>query len=446
MDAKKMINMKRCLNCPVGHRVIGDFFDLYPLFVKQQKENHRATADEMNDIDDYISSISTTLMLPVPKSNNLDVIISLADSPKKLTKSIEKASLSNRDNECCLYALNSILYPIKVILATEKENNYIGDQIKEELSKIAIDVMLMMNEVLEDNNIFVDVELTAEEKMWTKVYRDSLSVGQAKKVFLKLRSILTKYCLAPKDHIRYTYCAPMYSDKATEIEYDGKMYRDCQSEGFIDYINSIKAHYSIDNDWNDLTSDSVRIIQQYLVDSPKRFGALLSRVMNYQGLTSQKIVKLWDSKNSASAVDRLKKDVKHELSESELSSLLRILLVSAEVLKTGNGKIYGNWNDVLETPRDSEDWEKLQKAYNTDKVTELNQGINEDISKFIHNYNDVASMVHDNSDFFTEDSYNVYSNEQDYDYQAMYDDMLEPHSYHVLLSVLKKIQKTNSNE
>lgn len=446
MDAKKKIIMKRCLTCPVGHRVIGDFFDLYPLYVKQQKENHRATADEMNDINDYISSISTTLMLPVPKSNNLDVIISLADSPKKLTKSIEKANLSNCDNKCCLYALNSILYPIRVILATEKDNNYIGDHIKDELSKKSIDVILMMNEVLEDNYLFTDIELTAEEKKCSKDYRNSLSLGQAKEIYKKLRSLLSTYCLTPDTDIKYKYCAPMYSDKTTEIEYDGKTYRDCQSEDFIDYINSIKSYYSIDNDWNDLTADSVRIIQQYLIDSPKRFGALLSRVMDYQGLTSQKIVKLWDSKNSASAVDRLKIDVEHELSESELSSLLRILLVSADVLKTGNGKIYGNWNDVLETPKDSEDWEKLQKAYSTDKVTELNQGINDDISKFIRKYNDVASMVHDNSDFFIEDSYNVYSDEQNYDYQAMYDDMLEPYSYHVLLSVLKKIQTTNPTE
>lgn len=446
MDAKKMINMKRCLTCPVGHRVIGDFFNLYPVWVEQQKEEHKTTDDEIDYIDSFVSSISSTLMLSSPPSNNLDFIISFADSPKKLTKSIEKANLSNCDNKCCLYSLNSILYPIRVILATKKDDKYIGYQIKEELSKKAIDVMLMMNEVLEDNNIFVDVELTAVEKKWTKVYRDSLSVEQAKQVFLKLRSLITEYCLTPNDHIRYTYCAPMYSDKTTEIEYDGKTYRDCQSEDFIDYINSIKSYYSIDNDWNDLTADSVRIIQQYLIDSPKRFGALLSRVMDYQGLTSQKIVKLWDSKNSASAVDRLKIDVEHELSESELSSLLCILLVSADVLKTGNGKIYGNWNDVLETPKDSEDWEKLQKAYSTDKVTELNQGINDDISKFIRKYNDVASMVHDNSDFFIEDSYNVYSDEQNYDYQAMYDDMLEPFSYHVLLSVLKKIQTTNSTE
>ena len=169
--------------------------------------------------------------------------------------------------------------------------------------------------------------------------------------------------------------------------------------------------------------------------------------MDYQGLTSQKIVKIWNVKKNASAVDRLKKDVKHELTETELSLLLRILLVSKNVLKNGNGKIYGNWNDILETPRDSEDWTMLQKAYNSDKFTELTQEVNNDISKFISQYKDVESMAKENTNFFTENSYSVYFDEdQGYDYQAMYDDMLEPNSYQILLSVLKKLQDTTTTE
>lgn len=445
MEANNKEKIKRCLTCPVGHRVIGDFFSLYPVWVGQQKERHKATDDENDYIHSLASSISSTLLLHSTPSNNLDFIISFAESYKKFDKNIKKSNLAHIDNSCCLYALNNILYPIKVIL--EEQTDYNGESIRDELSKKAIDIILIMNEVLEDNALFTDFDLTTEEKRWTKEYRGSLSLEQAKEIYKKLRAILSKYCLTPEKNIKYKYCNPIYSNKTTEIEYKGQVYRSCQSEDFEKYINSIKSYYSIDSDWKGLTDNNVRIIQQYLIDSPKRFGALLTRVMDYQGLTSQKIVKIWNVKKNASAVDRLKKDVKHELTETELSLLLRILLVSKNVLKNGNGKIYGNWNDILETPRDSEDWTMLQKAYNSDKFTELTQEVNNDISKFISQYKDVESMAKENTNFFTENSYSVYFDEdQGYDYQAMYDDMLEPNSYQILLSVLKKLQDTTTTE
>lgn len=291
MEANNKEKIKRCLTCPVGHRVIGDFFSLYPVWVGQQKERHKATDDENDYIHSLASSISSTLLLHSTPSNNLDFIISFAESSKKFDKNIKKSNLANIDNSCCLYALNNILYPIKVIL--EEQTDFIGDSIRDELSKKGIDIILIMNEVLEDNALFTDFDLTTEEKRWTKEYRGSLSLEQAKEIYKKLRAILSKYCLTSDKNIKYKYCNPIYSDKTTEIEYKGQVYRSCQSEDFEKYINSIKSYYSIDSDWKGLTDNNVRIIQQYLIDSPKRFGALLTRVMDYQGLTSQKIVKIW---------------------------------------------------------------------------------------------------------------------------------------------------------
>lgn len=216
-----------------------------------------------------------------------------------------------------------------------------------------------------------------------------------------------------------------------------------------DMIELDTASHSVEDNLIDFSPNYKQIVQQYLINSPKQFGAVLSRIMDIQGLTSQKIVKMWSDKEYASKVDRLKKDRNHQLSDLELSSLLKILLVSEDVLKTGSGKIFGNWNDILKTPKESEDWEILQNAYNTTKAKSIKQEINKDICNIINHYDDVYSMVKDNPSFFYEDDICVYlcenNDESYYDYQAMCEDLLHPEEFDTLLSILEQQQALQEN-
>lgn len=455
MNANEKNNIKRCLTCPIGHRIIEDFFNLYPILTKKLSKKHLST-DETENKDHYIESISSTLMLSKPYEDNENLISTLALSKKLLSKEVTQKQYKNLDNLCCFYALNNILYPLKLLLqesdpenkTTKKDSNAYYYQIPAELPKKAIDILLIMEEVLEENNQSLESELTSDEEQWSKIFREEAQLDQIKELYHKLHNILQSYCTIPDGGLKYKFCGTMYS-VSNKLGYKC---RDCYFEDFQKYISAIQSYHNISDDLECLTPDYVKIAQRYLVEAPKKFGAVVSKVMDYQGLTSQKVAKLWnDPKKRASTINGYKENDTHELSDTELNVFLKILLVSEDMLTTGTGKVFGNWNHFIDIPTGSDDLKILQEHYKTKSVSILKNSINNDILHYICNTDDFASMVTANSDSFYEENVCLYSYEVDseiyYDYQAMYDDLLHSEEFDVLLSVLKKLQskeeKTN---
>lgn len=180
-----------------------------------------------------------------------------------------------------------------------------------------------------------------------------------------------------------------------------------------------------------LGDDSKCILLDYLQNAPKQFGYCLELVMKRQEMSEQDIAKLLGKRPSY--IQWLIKCNVPNLEKSEIEYLCRVLLVSADVLLKGVGKIYGNWKSLL--TRDA--LKEIQTETNRSRINETKSYVRENITKIIKmNQKEFEITLNDMEPFFRQEDFSLSKEE-------CFDGLLNEDEVNTLLEVLKKRENRN---
>ncbi len=435
--------IEHCISCPIAHQVISNYLQFYPLYLKYNKADKKEKSEKLNAISDVVNKISDTLKIKGDIEERCEYLGNLCSVTMKEKSSKFNVDTSNTPN-CCLQSLNEIIAPVKILF--EKRYHY---RDKSDIYGLYLkggeQVILLINSYLKRNNIIVsekNEEFIKNIKKYNKVVK-TLKDEDSEKIkglYINFYKIIDKYCSTPNENLEFKYCSSAYD------EY--KMLRDCQSEKFLDYISSLNSSLDYKRIYN-LKDEYIKIIENYIIKTPKIFGYNFSRIMEIQGLTENDIAKLfWDKDtNKISKIQKLCECKEPNLQEDELKLLSRILLVSEDVLYCGTGKIYGNWKLALEQGKNKEFQDNYQTKTSRDTTEAIRDKIKEYISLEDKNFED---MIKEN-EFFYEENICLYEYEDKddgemyYDFNMMYQSALHPEEIDVLISVLEEMQAKENN-
>lgn len=476
MDIKDE-KIKRCIACPVAHKFLSTYLEYYKLKTENKEK-----------IDEKIKIFSNILNLEGEYKDWINLLTKLT-SPKmninEITRNIE-------DYSDCFQTLNSIIYPLKNLFFESSDPTEVIRNFKVTGVKI-LDYII---DFLQENNVEVE-SLTPEEKEWTNKYLMTLGKKSKKEEALytkkleqedeeylkkykkirakkdkkaqityhKFKNILKTYCNLKSEKLNFKYCNPMLlsNDK----------YDNCKFFLFYKRTELKTNGILISKKINHLKQEYQNIIHNYLLNAPKKIADILAKLIDLQGLSDQDIITLlWgkfettsdslqlpkyiEPKKSPYSIRSICNSDKPEISYEEKNKLAKILLVSNEMLKSGKGKIYGNWNSVLK-PKNNEDKNTLKeyfkKKYDISKTKEIEHAVKARIYELINlSDSDFKKTIKENS-FFCEDDFCVYTyneygdrnGEEYYDYDLMYENLIHPEDFDTLLSVLEELQAQENN-
>lgn len=433
-------NYINCLTCPVAHRFIAEYSEYY------KKYRGRPKSQEHDNSVRTLNSIILTLK-------------------KKET-----------ENQYCADNLKTIITIIKEFLDDCDSNDivlwldHIGKHVK---------FLAEIERILDNNKIKTHrITLTKEEKKWSKNFVDSYYEDNtfAENTYHKIKKILSIYNESI-NKITYKRCSKIHANNPlfADIKFD-------------DLEECFKKPVSLNEcpiPYDKLTEQNIVILESFLEKSPKKFSHIFKNVLKYYvkdkqiSTTDISILYCGDSSKKGlfnnyliSKNDKTECDTnKNDKTKCDKKILSKILLVSEDVLTCGIGKIYGSWkialnenknklfqygdddNDItgVLTKNDIEEYNAKETSKHKRISMLTREKIFENIKKLIsQNDEDFYSMIRDNPDFFFEEDFCAYIYEENdllyYDYQEMYNQMLEPKSFDVLLSVLLELQESEKAE
>lgn len=434
--------IKRCLTCPVAHKFISE----YLLFCEAYKEFKKSRGKYKEHLKRSIDKISETLHIEGTYQERLKFLVNLSTPNFEVDKYYPEL---NQISEC-IKTLHSLIYPLKIFFF---KSDY-PEEVVIDLKKMNINRLCCVNDVLKKNKIET-ATITNEEKKWSDTYLKSLGytlsndeyeddptdeeIEKAVDTYNKFRSIIIDYCTNAIGKISYEYCNPFFGEYSS--------LKNC-SEVYIN-SNSLLGLRIFR-----LKDEYRSIVYNYLEKAPKKFNKILSRVIKYQNLKYSDVAELMNNKiddninvirKKANSIKSYIENENNKLSDKEKEKLQKILLVSDELLKCGMGEVYGNWNDVLKNQSDPAEKTTLFKHYQTKNYTSTKPKILDDIRELI-NDDSRFEEAKTSSPFFdkkyvclyaTEDNY---SGDIAYNYEAMYEELLNPEDFNTLLSVLEESQ------
>lgn len=440
-------NYINCLTCPVAHRFIAEYSEYY------KKYRGRPKSQEHDNSVRTLNSIILTLK-------------------KKET-----------ENQYCADNLKTIITIIKEFLDDCDSNDivlwldHIGKYVK---------FLAEIERILDNNKIKTHrITLTKEEKKWSKNFVDSYYEDNtfAENTYHKIKKILSIYNESI-NKITYKRCSKIHANNPlfADIKFDDL------EECFKKPVHIIKKPVRLNEcpiPYDKLTEQNIVILESFLEKSPKKFSHIFKNVLKYYvkdkqiSTTDISILYCGDSSKKGlfnnyliSKNDKTECDTnKNDKTKCDKKILSKILLVSEDVLTCGIGKIYGSWKIALNenknklfqygdddngitgvlTKNDIEEYNAKETSTHKRISMLTREKIFENIKKLIsQNDEDFYSMIRDNPDFFIEEDFCAYIYEENdllyYDYQEMYNQMLEPKSFDVLLSVLLELQESEKAE
>lgn len=432
--------ISRCIACPVAHKFISE----YLLFTKAS-DNLKHTENKsksMRVLRKQIDNVSEPLKIDGTYSERYQFLKNISYSNKSIC---EKYSGLTEICEC-VSTLNLIISPIYSLF---RESEYPSEEVLD-LSHRGIKTINAISEFLIENNIKTPV-LTPEEKSWSTDYRITLGytlpedeyedepteecTKKAQDTYDKFKKILLDYCQSTNS-VTYKYCNPFFNEDKT--------LGNCKS-------NSIELLQQKNNELGmrlfKLKDEYRKIVYVYLEKAPKKFRDILARIIKYQDLSYTDVAELWnDKKRYASNIKALLTNESNQLNEDDYKMLQKILLVSSDMLICGSGTIYGNWNNVLRKQDDKNEQNMLLDFYGERLYKDTKSKIRKDIIDIINS--DDFEEIRKSSEFFCEEEVCLYTVEDDYsqelcyDLGSMYNSLLNPEEFEVLLSTLEKLQTT----
>ena len=436
-----------CLTCPVAHRFIAEYSEYY------KKYRGRPKSQEHDNSVRTLNSIILTLK-------------------KKET-----------ENQYCADNLKTIITIIKEFLDDCDSNEIVLwlDHIRKHVKFLA-----EIERILDNNKIKTHrITLTKEEKKWSKNFVDSYYEDNtvAENTYHKIKKILSIYNESI-NKITYKRCSKIHANNPlfADIKFDDL------EECFKKPVHIIKKPVRLNEcpiPYDKLTEQNIVILESFLEKSPKKFSHIFKNVLEYyvkdNKISTTDLSMLYYGNNTKRNIfNNIQKgniqngDIqnrKYDTTNLNKKKLARILLVSEDVLTCGVGKIYGTWKIAINenknklfqygdnsknitgvlTEKEIAEFESKEKSRHTRIADDTKEKIYEYIRQFIDKSDDdFYSMIRDNPDFFIEEDFCAYIYEENdllyYDYQEMYNQMLEPKSFDVLLSVLLELQESEKAE
>lgn len=412
---------EKCISCQKAHDVMKEYLTFYPNYLKYKR--NKKLNDSLLKSAERIANILNIQ----DKQNNEELIEFIASFTNRSNKK------NNSQINCeCQKEIQGIIRPLKVLLQ-QKYND--EDDIKVAIDKTSINILFDMQNLLIDNKVIEEnssLTLPLQDEKWHTDYVESLTKKDCKEKYDMFLGVVDTYC----------------NNKRLNFKY-GKGNRDCRGEYFLSLVDSLPAKVKMLN-YDDLKFEYQQIFENYLIKAPKKFGSILADIMEYQDIKEHFISDMMDKK--VSIIQSYLKSDKVNLTEDELKTLARILLVSEDLLICGTGQIYGNWNDIYSVVskenKDSDDLKTVSDYYKTNSTNEIKSNLKEEIKKLINQSDDDFNNMVSNSDFFDIEDYSVYQyeeNDQYYvDFDLMYKTLLNQKEADTLLSVLRDLQ--NSQE
>lgn len=437
-------NYINCLTCPVAHRFIAEYSEYY------KKYRGRPKSQEHDNSLRTLNSIILTLK-------------------KKET-----------ENQYCADNLKTIITIIKEFLDDCDSNDIV--LWLDHIGKHGVKILAEIERILDNNKIKTHrITLTKEEKKWSKNFVDSYYEDNtvAENTYHKIKKILSIYNESI-NKITYKRCSKIHANNPlfADIKFDDlkdcfpkTVYQtDCSNENIIPYSK--------------LTLRNIEILHTYLQKSPKKISSILKSILGYyedNKISTTDLSMLYYGNNTKRNIfNNIQngniqnggiQNRKYDTTNLNKKKLARILLVSEDVLTCGVGKIYGTWKIAINenknklfqygdnsknitgvlTEKEIAEFESKEKSRHTRIADDTKEKIYEYIRQFIDKSDDdFYSMIRDNPDFFFEEDFCAYIYEENdllyYDYQEMYNQMLEPKSFDVLLSVLLELQESEKAE
>lgn len=454
-------NYIKCLACPVAHRFISEYSQFYPNYRRKPKSK------QTDESFDTLNSILSTL--GAEQSSVKDM--------RSLNFDTETKRTIETNQECCFNNIRSIVTLTKELMYSSEEY-FIS---LEQIGKQGVKVIAEIEQLLKENEIKSGAEpLTEEEKTWSEKFCEHFENDdeKAEDIYLKLSDIFLTYT-DNVNRIEYKRCSRIHADNPifSDINFDDL--KDCfaQPTYSTDYSNESLIPYS------KLTIRNIEILQIYLKKAPKKFSYIFNQILNRfageEKISTTDIAELlFDEKKKKTTVEGYldENEKSTELSEQELKKLSRILLVSEEVLSCGVGEIYGTWKIALNERKNKlfqygdnhikgllsqeelDEFNSKEKSRSHRISYPTTEKIYQNIKKLISQTDDdFYTMIREYSgnedeskNFFHIENFSAFFYEECgelfYDYQAMYNQLLEPKSFDVLLSVLLDLQETHETE
>lgn len=407
--------IKQCLYCPVCHKTLR----LYYSFVKSAYRKYPANGTQFSESDrDSITKLGNLLHVKGSVEKQYEVLHRLMERPKR-----------NVDNELgCLYILNRILFELRQLY---------GIMDFEDFSAFSGKIMNEIYKVIHGN--YPDKTFFSISKNKTN-HQEQLS--RRKKEFISYCYLNTN----GKPKLKYKYCSQEYEDM---IKDSSNKIADCQGAYFLAISQQLDPTENKGEfvDISPLTdTSSWDICLEYLKHAPKHFGKNLSLVIERQGLSLADVASIMKEKENESSLNTIAalcacKTPRHN--KSYLHRLARCLLVSDEVLISGTGESYGNWENVFS----SEGMETIKHFKNKKTLKGAERWTRSEIRNWLSlSDSEFETLMLDNPTFFKKEPFCGYEQIADreiiIDVITMRINLLHPEEFNVLAKVL--LDKNNS--
>lgn len=455
-------NYIKCLACPVAHHFISEYSNFYSYY--RNKFKSKKPDESFNTLNSILSTLGA-------EQSSVEDMRSI-----KFDTEIKRTIETN--HECCFNNIRSIVTLTKELMYSSEEY-FIS---LEQIGKQGVKVIAEIEQLLKENEIKSGAEpLTEEEKAWSEKFCEHFENDheKAEDIYLKLSDIFLTYT-DNVNRIEYKRCSRIHADTpiCSDINFDDL--KDCfaQPAYSTDYSNESLIPYS------KLTIRNIEILQTYLKKAPKKFSYIFNQILNRfdkeERLSASDISYLLYGDNAHRSIYSNYKNGKESERTQEtkepLKKLARVLLVSEEVLSCGIGKIYGTWKSAISentnylfqygdnhtkgllSQEEIDEFNSKEKSRSHRISDPTKEKIYQNIKKLISQTDDdFYAMIREYSDnedesknFFRIENFNAFFYEEGgelfFDYQAMYDQLLEPKSFDVLLSVLLELQETHETE
>ena len=458
-----------CLRCPVAKQMISDFKTSYAdiqryesretrdredrkilkekIFIK--KELPEQAVQSVNKISNILGVKGTIIekinylhQLANQNMKYSSIISGLYETDKKID--VDK-TIKVKNYDCALM-LHIVCANIKTLFEMNDNNfDLITDTGKE--------ILLLMGQYLNECGIKCDLS-KIEDSQNEEDTKKSLEIK--KNNYNIYKKIFKEYCNTENQLFKFEYVNPLYIKyiENRDIPYDKLV--NCEHKLFSEIVEKQQPAKLITHRINNLNEHYINIVENFMFNVPKKLTYTLSNLKALQNLSYKKIgVLLWNNENiKPRQIQSYCEDENRKVPDEEIRRLAKILLVSENALRKGYGKIYADWEYILEqqettniidkiSKKDKKDVKSISK---TNKILLLLSQNDEDFEKMIKPYEeDINLYLRKFTDEELKDYYVSIEDLNDdvkyyYDYEQMLQTAKHPEEIEILLSVLEELQ------
>lgn len=401
----------KCLNCRIGQAIIKNYKEI---FKKGITEVDRTALEEMSKNLWDITNLSEE---NYAKDGLLEKLIVLSkftneynpEKDEKLRKQLlpDEVLLTDLEHCMCLEYLKPIVSALR---------GFYKDEIYDILQKrrYLINILNKMNELNRRIPKYnYDAAKNTIDRFSSRDEYEKLISSQTAK---ELKSIFKNYCKFPLSENAIQTPAQCFNTTISEIVQESQplLKTKQESKQFIERVNHLPKQHAI-------------IMQEYLRNALKNIGITLNSIMELQDMTDQDIAKLLDCK--ANKIQALRTQKSTNESQDFINLLSRGLFVSENVIRTGYGQKFGNWNDMLKGDILKEAMEDQNKS----KSQIINQ-IRENIHSYIESEENFKKILAKFSNVFEAEEIAIFSS-----LEECFENLLQKEDAYTLLEVLEKL-------